>query len=88
MNKNNSTWGIIVVKLIFFLCFLEKLKTPQRHFEINRPLVISLAYKDIKKYPIVVRVTVYISKIDGLIAVVQNYLIFTNSIVKVIERIV
>ena len=42
-------------------------------------------FKDIK-YPIVIRVTVYISKIDGQIAVVQNYPTCQNS--KVIERLI
>ena len=36
--KNNSTWGIIVVKLNFFIRFLGELKIPKRHFEINWPL--------------------------------------------------
>ena len=37
-NENNSTWGTIVVKLIFFCSFLGELKIPKRHFEINWPL--------------------------------------------------
>jgi hypothetical protein len=38
-NENNSTWGTIVVRLNFFVWFLEELKTPKRHFEINWPFV-------------------------------------------------
>ena len=34
-NKNNSTWGIIVVRLIFFVHFLEELRIPKSPFEIN-----------------------------------------------------
>ena len=37
-NKNNSTWGTIVVKSNFFIHFLGVLKIPRRHFEINWPL--------------------------------------------------
>ena len=37
-NENNSTGGIIVVKSNFFVHFLEELKTPKIHFEIDRPL--------------------------------------------------
>ena len=37
-NKNNLTWGTIVVKLNFFVRFLGELKIPKRHFEINWPL--------------------------------------------------
>ena len=37
-NENNSTWGTIVVKSIFFFRFLGELKIPKRHFEINWPL--------------------------------------------------
>ena len=33
-NENNSTWGTIVAKSIFFV----ELKIPKRHFEINWPL--------------------------------------------------
>ena len=36
-NKNNSTWGTIVVKS-FFYHFLGELKIPKIHFEINWPL--------------------------------------------------
>ena len=64
---------------IVFIRFLEEFKTPKRLFEINQD------FKDIK-YPIVIRVTVYISKIDGQIAVVQNYLTGQNS--NVIERLI
>ena len=39
-NENNSTWGIIVVKSIFFVLFLGELKIPKRHFEINLPLAL------------------------------------------------
>ena len=39
-NKNNSTWGTIVVMLNFFILFLEELKIPKRHFEINWPLAL------------------------------------------------
>ena len=35
MNKNNSTWGNIVVKSNFFVRFLGELKIPNRHFKIN-----------------------------------------------------
>ena len=37
-NENNSTWGTIVVKSIFFIRFMGELKIPKRHFEINWPL--------------------------------------------------
>ena len=37
-NEDNSTWGTIEVKSNFFACFLEELKIPKRHFEINWPL--------------------------------------------------
>ena len=37
-NENNPTWGTIVVKSNFFVCFLGELKIPKRHFEINWPL--------------------------------------------------
>ena len=37
-NENNSTWGTLLVKSNFFLRFLEELKIPKRHFEINWPL--------------------------------------------------
>ena len=42
MNKNNSTWGTIEVKLIFFVRFLGELKIPKRHFKINWPLAFLL----------------------------------------------
>ena len=38
MNENNITWGIIVVKLNSFVCFLEEIDDPKNHFEINWPL--------------------------------------------------
>ena len=42
-NENHSTWGTIVVILGFFIVrFLEELKIPTRHFEINWPLDIIL----------------------------------------------
>ena len=42
MNENKSTWGIIVVKSIFFVrFFLEELRIPKSPFEINWPLVAS-----------------------------------------------
>ena len=37
-NKNKSTWGIIVVKLNFFIHFLGGLRIPKIPFEINWPL--------------------------------------------------
>ena len=37
-NKNKSTWGIIVAKSNFFICFLEELRIPKSPFEINWPL--------------------------------------------------
>ena len=37
-NKNNLTWGTIVVKSNFFVCFLGELKIQKRHLEINWPL--------------------------------------------------
>ena len=37
-NKNNSTWGIIVVGSNFFIRFLEELRIPKSPFEINWPL--------------------------------------------------
>ena len=37
-NKNKSTWGIIVVKLNFFVRFLGEMKIPKGHIEINWPL--------------------------------------------------
>ena len=37
-NENKSTWGIIVVKSNFFVCFLKGLKIPKSSFEINWPL--------------------------------------------------
>ena len=40
-NKNKLNWGIIVVKLNFFVCFLEELRIPKSPFEINWPLVQS-----------------------------------------------
>ena len=39
-NENKSTWGIIVVKLKFFVRFLEELRIPKSPFEINWPLVV------------------------------------------------
>ena len=39
MNKNKSTWDTIVVRLNFFVRFLEELKTPKSPFEINWPLI-------------------------------------------------
>ena len=36
-NKNKSTWGIIVVKLNFFVRFLEELRIIKSPFEINWP---------------------------------------------------
>ena len=38
-NKNKSYRGIIVVKLIFFVLFLEELMIPKSPFEINWPLI-------------------------------------------------
>ena len=38
VNENNSTWGTIVVKSNFFVCFLGELRIQKRHFEINWPL--------------------------------------------------
>ena len=38
MNKNNSTWGTILVKWNCFVRFLGELKIPKRHFEMNWPL--------------------------------------------------
>ena len=38
MNENNSIWGTIVVKSIFFVRFLGELKISKIHFEINWPL--------------------------------------------------
>ena len=38
IKENKSTWGIIVVKLIFFH-FWEELRIPKSHFETNWPLV-------------------------------------------------
>ena len=40
MNENKSTWGIIVVKSIFFVRFLEELRIPKSPFENNWPLEI------------------------------------------------
>ena len=37
--KNKSTWGTRVVRLNFFVRFLEELNIPKRHFKINWPLV-------------------------------------------------
>ena len=37
-NEDNSIWGNIVVKSIFFVCFSGELEMPKRHFEINWPL--------------------------------------------------
>ena len=37
-NKNNSTWGTIVVRSIFFVHFLEEFRIPTTPFEINWPL--------------------------------------------------
>ena len=44
-NENNSTWGTIVVGSNFFLHFLEELKIPKRHFEINWHLAMSIWMK-------------------------------------------
>ena len=38
-NENKFTWGLIVVKLNSFVCFLEEIDDPKNHFEINWPLV-------------------------------------------------
>ena len=38
MNENKSTWGIIVLKSIFFVRILGELKIPKSPFEINWPL--------------------------------------------------
>ena len=35
-NENNSTWGTIVVKLIFFDPFIGELKIPKIHFELKK----------------------------------------------------
>ena len=37
-NENKSTWGIIVVKSNYFVCFLEELRIPKTSFEIKWPL--------------------------------------------------
>ena len=37
-NENNSTWGIVVVKLNFFVRFSEELRIAKSPFEINWPL--------------------------------------------------
>ena len=37
-NKNNSTWGTIVVRSNFLVHSLEELKIPKRYFKINCPL--------------------------------------------------
>ena len=34
-NENKSTWGILVVKLNFFVPFLEELRIPKSPFEIH-----------------------------------------------------
>ena len=39
-NENKSTWGILVVKLNFFVPFLEELRIPKSPFEINWPLML------------------------------------------------
>ena len=36
--ENNLTWGLIVVKLNSFVCFLEEIDDPKNHFENNWPL--------------------------------------------------
>ena len=40
MNENKWTWGVIVVKLNFFIHFLEELRIAKSPFEINWPLVV------------------------------------------------
>ena len=42
--KNNSTWGTIVAKSIFFVHFWGELKIPKRHFKINWPLTETVYY--------------------------------------------
>ena len=49
-NENKSTWGIIVVKLDFFICFLEELRIPKSLFEINWPLTTYVHPKNLIIY--------------------------------------
>ena len=41
-NENKFTWGLIVVKLNSFVCFLEEIDDPKNHFENNWPLAQTL----------------------------------------------
>ena len=48
-NENKFTWGLIVVKLNSFVCFLEEIDDPKKHFEIKWPLVWNAVNKLKKK---------------------------------------
>ena len=48
-NKNKSTWGIIVVKLNSFVCFLEETSAWKNHFDLVWPLLVSHSWVILKK---------------------------------------